>query len=100
MNERRGRLRYDFRPLTMTWAEVSATVFRRSESWLRDHMPADFPKPDPTYGVFATEAVEAWVRRRFDLASPNEGTDDAEARLLGKLQRGQDQNPPPRRSAA
>ena len=52
----------------MTWGEVAATVFRRSESWMRNHLPEDFPRPDPVLGVFSTEAVRSWVRRRFGLA--------------------------------
>jgi hypothetical protein len=54
---RRPRRTYDWQPLTMTWSEVADVVFRQSESWLRDHMPGDFPRADPTYDVFATEAV-------------------------------------------
>lgn len=91
---------YDWQPMTMTWAEVAAVVFRRPESWLRDHMPADFPPADPSYDVFATEAVQAWVRRRFDLASADGGQKDAEDRLLGKLGHGERQGPLPGRTAA
>jgi hypothetical protein len=54
---------YPWQPLTMTWSEVADVAFRQLESWLRDHMPEDFPRPDPLYDVFATEAVSAWVRR-------------------------------------
>jgi hypothetical protein len=74
--------RYPWQPLTMTWAEVATTVFRRSESWLRDHLPDDFPRPDPAYGLFATEAVQTWVRRRFDLARPTRDPHDAEDILI------------------
>lgn len=74
--------RHPWQPLTMTWAEVADVAFRRSESWLRDHMPDDFPKPDPIYGLFATEAVQAWVRRRFNLASHAGDPHDAEATLI------------------
>ena len=93
---RRGRPRYDFRPATMTWLEAAAFAFRRSKSWLRDHRPNDFPAPDPIYGLFATEAVEAWVRRRYGLVNHGGDPDDAERRLLGKLGDGERQGPLPR----
>lgn len=84
----------------MTWTEVANTVFRRSESWLRDHMPTSFPRPHATYDVFATEAVLAWVRLEFGLVSAGGGRKDAEERLLGKLGRGQRQGAVPGREAA
>jgi hypothetical protein len=79
---RHSRPTYAFEPLTMTWAEVAATVFRRSESWMRDHLPEDFPTPDPVLGVFVTEAVRAWVRRRFGLAVSANDPQAAEDILL------------------
>ena len=98
MPERR-RPSYDFRPATMTWSEAAAFAFRRSESWLRDHIPADFPRPDPTYGVFATEAVERWVRIRFGLAGPTPSLEDARDTLRARLAHGQDPSALPSRPA-
>jgi hypothetical protein len=81
---RRKRAAHPFVPLTMTWAEVAATVFRASESWLRMHISdfPEFPRPDRTLDIFAREAVEAWVRRRFALELTAESHLDAEATLI------------------
>jgi hypothetical protein len=91
---------YDWQPMTMTRAEVAIVVFRRSESWLLNHIPQNFPKPHPIYDLFATEAVLAWVRLEFGLVTVGGEHKDAEARLLGKLARGESQNSVPGRSAA
>lgn len=96
----RQRSQYRFEPLTMSWSEVADAVFRRSESWLRSNLPADFPRADATYDLFAREAVEAWVRKRWGIASPTEGADDVTDRLIAKLGRGKHQDQTPRRSAA
>lgn len=98
MNARRTR--YDWQPMTMTWAEVASVVFRHSESWLRDHLPTSFPKPHPSYDTFATEAVLAWVRAEWGLVSDGAEKNDAEQRLLGKLGHGERQGPVSRRAAA
>jgi hypothetical protein len=83
-------------------AECAAYAMRRSESWLRDHTDEldGFPRPDGKLGVFSTEAVEVWVRRRFGLASNNGTAKDVEAELLGKLRGGKPQDPIPRRAAS
>ena len=83
----RNRRSYDFVPLTMTWAEVAATVFRSSESWLRDHITeyVGFPMPDRSLDVFSREAVEAWVRARFGLAPAMQVDHAAEGILLGRI---------------
>jgi hypothetical protein len=85
----------------MTWTECAAFAMRKSESWLRDHINelVDFPRPDPLLNVFATEAVETWVRRRFGLASAKDTAKDVEASLLGRLARGKPQNTVPGREA-
>ena len=84
----------------MTWSEVAAVVFRHPESWLRDHLPTTFPKPHPAYDTFATEAVLAWVRQEWGLATGYGSQKDAEARLLGKLGHGERQGSVSRRSVA
>lgn len=94
------RTTYPWQPMTMTWAEVAATVFRHSESWLRDHVPATFPKPHAAYDTFATEAVLAWVRAEWGLASGQGNQNDAETRLLGKLGHGERQSQVSRGKAA
>lgn len=90
LRKRRRTLLYDFEPMTMTWTEVATFVFRIDpergpEAWLRDHLKdyPDFPRPDPAIDTFATEAVRAWVRRRFGLASLGLAAEDDGNRLLG-----------------
>lgn len=80
---RRRPAPYAVVPLTMTWTEAAAEL-RVTESWLRDHIGAlpGFPRPHPLLDVFATEAVEAWVRRSFGLVGPATTQQDAEAILL------------------
>ena len=99
-SERVRRPHHDWQPRTMTWAEVAQFVFRRSESWLRDHLPETFPRPHSTYDLFATDAVEAWLRQEFNLVSRSGGGKDAEAELLARVRNGYDQGPVSRRSAA
>lgn len=94
------RREFQFLPLTMTWAEVADSVFYRTESWLRSNLPADFPRPDQTYDLFHREAVEAWARRHWGVASPATDADDVTNRLIEKLQHGNHQDPLSRRSAA
>ncbi len=93
-----------FPPMTMTWADVAFAVFRVSESWLRDHLSEfpDFPKADTRLDVFATEAVEQWVRRRFGLVQPDITPQDAEQILIDRATASHAQHPRPvsRRSAA
>jgi hypothetical protein len=79
---------YPFEPFTMTWGEVSAAVFRASEVWVRGHLPTDFPRPDPVLDVFATEAVQAWVRRRFGLVTTGADPADEEAILIQRARNG------------
>lgn len=61
-----------FEPVAMTWQEVAATYFRRSETWLRSniHKLEDFPRPDPKLRLFAREQIDAWWRKRFGIATP------------------------------
>lgn len=91
---------FQFEPLTMTWSEVADGVFYRTENWLRSNLPSDFPRPDPTYDLFAREAVETWVRRRYGIASVNEGVEDGADRLIEKLRRGKSEGPLPGRATA
>lgn len=73
-------------PLTLTWAEAAGEL-RATERWLRDHI-ADlpgFPVPDPLLDVFAREAIEQWVRRRFGLVTESATVADNEAILLGRI---------------
>lgn len=91
---------YPFEPFTMTWAEVSAAVFRASEVWVRTHLPPDFPRPDPVLDVFATEAVQAWVRRRFGLATTRADPADEEAILIDRARNGKSSRQIPRSTAA
>jgi hypothetical protein len=67
----RKRHTYPWQPLTMTWSEVAEVAFRQSESWLRAHVPEDFPHPDH-YDLFRFKEVQTWVRRRFGLIPPLE----------------------------
>jgi hypothetical protein len=90
---------YPWPPFTMTWAEIAAAVFRASEAWVRDHLPMDFPRPDPALDVFATKAVEAWVNRPFGLATPDGDPHDAEDILIRRAN-GQGQGPLPDRTAS
>ena len=83
---RRRRFRqHAWEPLTMTWAEVADAVFRRNEAWLHDNLPDDFPAPDPIYGLFHVEAVEAWARRRWGLVTDATSREDAQAILRERL---------------
>jgi hypothetical protein len=94
----RGKRRtYPWQPLTMTWAEVAEVAFRRPETWLRDNFPADFPRPDPTYDLFSTQAVAIWVRHRYGLVSPGGDPHDAEEILIRRAN-GQGQGPLPDRT--
>ena len=68
---------HPWQPLTMTWPEVAASVFRTSEEWLHRHLPDDFPRPDPILNVFARAAVEKWVERRFGLDTTTRRTKDS-----------------------
>jgi hypothetical protein len=99
MAERIRRPRYDWQPMAMTWEEVAKFVFRRSEPWLRLHLPHDFPRPHPIYDLFATDAVLGWMRKEYNLVSEAGGRNDAEARLLGKLTNGHHQGQVSSRSA-
>lgn len=92
--------RHTWEPLTMTRAEVAAAVFRRSESWFIDHAPADFPEPDPIYGMFATNAVRAWVNRHWKVADGADPMKDGENELMRRLADGKRQSASPRRTAA
>lgn len=98
----RRNQRHEFEPLTMTWPEVAGSVLRVSESWLRDHIGEleGFPKPDRQLGVFATEAVRAWVRRRFGLTGAGTTIQDAEAILMERAKHADDRRPVSRRAAA
>lgn len=92
-----------WQPMTMTWGEVAAVVFRRPESWVRTHLPADFPRPHQALDLFAREAVEQWVRRSFGLALPTSATDDVtEATLIARARdpNAKHRRALPRRSAA
>lgn len=85
---RRPHSRLDaFQPLTMTWLEVAGTVFRRSESWLHDHIAefGGFPHQDASLGLFNREQVEQWVRQRYGIAPIEGGTDAATQRILARL---------------
>ena len=91
--QRRHTTAHPWEPLTMTWREVAATVFRASEEWLHDHLAEypDFPAADPRINVFAREAVEQWVSMRFGLDSAVNTNNDAEARIMARLNN--DKNP-------
>jgi len=92
-----------WQPMTMTWGEVAAVVFRRPEPWVRQHLPNDFPPADSSLDLFSREAVEAWVRRRWGLALAEAATDGAgEAELLARARNpnAQHRRPSPRRPAA
>ena len=72
----------------MTWAEVADYAFRRGETWLRDHLRdfADFPRPDPSLGLFRRLDIDRWLDRRF-----GEATADAvhlEFELIRRARRG------------
>ena len=86
MSSRRRFKPYPWQPLTMTPAEVAERVFRTSESWFRAHTPPDFPSP--VDGLYATEAIEEWVRARHGLADAPATAKDATRRLMGKLGHG------------
>lgn len=75
-----------FTPATMTWAEAADYACRRSESWLRSHInELDFPRPDPVLNIFAKEAVDSWVRRRFEIIRPDATVEETKAILMGRL---------------
>lgn len=77
------RKRFEFTPLTMTWAEVAEYVFRRNESWLRDFIvkTPDFPRPDPVTKLFSRKQVERWVDYRYGEIGPT-SSDHDEAALI------------------
>lgn len=93
---------HPFQPLTMTWREVSETVFRVTEQWLRSHIAEfpDFPQPDRRLDVFATKAVEQWVERRFGLVTANSTAEDERAILMSRITSEQGQRPISRRTPA
>jgi hypothetical protein len=95
------RHRHRFEPATMTWAEAAEYAFRRSESWLRGHIPAipDFPRPDAVYNTFSKAQVDAWLARRYGLECPPGEKRDFEAELLERA-RGKNQGPIPGRKTA
>lgn len=51
-------------PLVWTWAETAELAFRKSESWLRDHIDSLPGFPQPVEGCFHREAVQQWIDRR------------------------------------
>lgn len=100
MASRRTRFRaHDWQPLTMTWAEVADAVFRRNEMWLRENLPTDFPQADPVYGLFHSEAIEAWARRRWGLVTDATSLEDARDILRERIH-GQRQSKAPGHKAA
>ena len=52
------------RPAVMTWHEAARAAFKKDGHWLRRHIPPDFPRPHPSYGLFETEEVEKWINQR------------------------------------
>jgi hypothetical protein len=74
--KRLSRDQLGFPPLTMTFNEVAAQVFRRSDTWLRRWLRShpDFPQPDEL-GLFSTKQVERWLDKRF--SDPDQGSDAA-----------------------
>ena len=74
---------YDWKPLTMTRQEVAHFVFRRAESWFIDHVPEGFPAP--VDGLYATQAVEDWVRVRHGLQPDTASPEAAERRMLARI---------------
>jgi hypothetical protein len=80
--------RYDWTPLTMTISEVADRVFRRPVLWVQANLPPDFPKPDPFYGLYAVEAVEAWVRRRWQVVGAGDPREDERAILMERMSAG------------
>ena len=63
------RRRIEWTPLTMTFVEVAEVVFRRGESWLREHIGdyPTFPTPDPGTGLYLAEQVNDWLRARYGI---------------------------------
>ncbi len=90
---------HTWEPLTMTWAEAADAVFRRNEAWLRSNLPPDFPTPDPAYGLFLAEAVEAWARRRWGLVTDATGQDDARAIVRERIRAHAQKSPPGHQAA-
>jgi hypothetical protein len=86
--------------MTMTRSEVAEVVFRRSESWLIDHTPADFPEPSADYGLFATAAVRAWVNRHWHIADGADPVKDGEEEFLRRIANGKRQSAASNRTAA
>ena len=88
-----SRKPYPFVPGVMTWAEAADYACRRSESWLRSHINEldGFPRPDPFLNVFATEAVQFWVRQRFGLIRPDDSLEDARSIVMSRLKNVQPQ---------
>lgn len=82
----------------MTPAEVADRVFRRDEAWLRANLPADFPHPDPVYGLYHVEALEAWARRRWGLVTGASGSEDAAAIMMERAKDATRARPVPRRA--
>jgi hypothetical protein len=60
------------RPAVMTWHEAARAAFKKDGHWLRRHIPPDFPRPHPSYGLFETEAVEKWINQRPPTLSPQQ----------------------------
>lgn len=89
-SKRGSRRPNPFTPATMTWAEAADYACRKSESWLRSHInELDFPRPDPVLNIFAKEAVELWVRRRFGIIRPDDSIEQTEAILIDRVHRRQ-----------
>lgn len=74
----------------MTWAETSAYAFRKSESWLRDHLESlvamGFPRPDPSFKLFFKRQVDVWLATRF--GERPDSTKDWEAELIARTRNG------------
>jgi hypothetical protein len=60
------------RPAVMTWHEAARAAFKKDGHWLRHHIPPDFPRPHPIYGLFEAKAVEQWITQRPPTLSPQE----------------------------
>ena len=73
----------------MTWAEVAHSIFRRNEMWLRENLPADFPRPSAVYGLFHAEAVELWAKRHWGLINDQATKEDRQAAIRERLRAGE-----------
>jgi len=69
----------------MTWGEVADAVFRANDAWLRENMPPDFPQPDRFRGLFHVEAVEAWARQHWGIASQADSPENVTARVREQI---------------